>query len=278
MAIWERQNKSLFQLFADLYVDKSPNIEDEILEFVKHILTIEYEFIINPPGEKTDIRPKYLSLFEKIYLAIIHFNRAVNIAEIIEFIEKEYPATEFTRSTIHKALLSSRLIMTFGKSGTYALKEWEGERDNIKAGSIADIVFEFLASSAKPLHIHDIHFHVSEYRKTTKHSILSIMSLDTKHRFELFGNGFYGISGKNYDIEDTTSNPISNRAIGELRRQLSERGPLTVNKVEQHITALYKLTSSQVSHFLEEAVQKGRIKIVSDKVYLPSWIEKGLEK
>ena len=276
--IWEWQDKSLVQLFGDLFLGKSPDREDEILNFVKHILSVEYEFSISPPGQKTDIRPRNLSLFEKIYLAIIHFNRPVNIREIIEFIEREYPGTRFTRGSIHTALIRSRLIMTFGKTGRYALKKWEDEREDIKSGSIADLVFEYLESISKPSHIYDIHFHIAQYRKTSKQSILSIMSLDTNHRFELFGNGYYGIAGKNYDTEDLASNPINNRTIGAVRRLLIEGGPLTVKKVEQYIIDIYKITQSQATHFLEEASEKGRLKIIESKVYLPLWIENGLEK
>lgn len=276
LSIWDRQEYFWDRIYADMILDNNNSSVPEILKFVNYLLTLEFGFKSVPNDEIPEMKPSHLTLLEKIYLAISHYNEPVKIEKIISFINSEFPKTKFTRSSIHASLIRSQLIMTFGKSGTYGLKEWEGKRQDIKSGSIADLVFQYLESSTKPIHIYEIHSYISQFRNTTKNSILSIMSLDTRHRFELFGNSFFGITGKNYDVEDTTSNPISNKTLHEIKRILSANGPISDIKVEQHIIKMYGLTSSQANHFINEAVNSGRLKLLEGKVYLPSWIQDGL--
>ncbi len=278
MSVWDRQEYFWDRIYADMIVVKNDSSIPDILKFVNYLLKVEYGFIDSSSGEISGIRPKHLSLIEKIYLAISHYNEPIGIDKIIAYINDNFPQTKFTKSTIHAALIRSRLVMTFGKSGTYGLKEWEGKRDNIKSGSIADLVYSHLESCAKPLHIQDIHFYISQFRKTTKRSILSIMSMDTNQRFELYGHSFYGVTGKNYDVEDTAPNPINNRTIHEVRRLLSENGALPYIKVEQYIIKAFGIMSSQANHLLDEAVKSGRLKLIEGNIHLPTWIQGGLKR
>jgi len=48
-------------------------------------------------------------------------------------------------------------------------------------------------------------------------------------------------------------------------------------KVEQHLLKLYRLTSSQASHFFDEAVKNGQLKREDGNIHLPSWIKGGLQ-
>jgi len=278
MNVVERQEISWDRLYSELIVDRNDTEIKDVLKFVDYILNEEYGFVNNAAGKVSGIRPKHMALIEKIYLAISHYNIPVNIDMIIDYINSEYPQTKFTRNSIHAALIRSSLIMTFGKSGTYGLKEWEGKRDNIKSGSIADLVYQHLEAATMPVHIHDIYENVTQFRATTKKSIIGIMSLDPQRRFELYGNSFYGIAGKIYDSTDTVTNPISNKTIQEIRRLLSERGPLSDIKVEQHLMKVYGLTSAQANHFIDETVKCGRLKLIEGSIHLPTWIQGGLKR
>ena len=120
----------------------------------------------------------------------------MHINEISALLFKKFPKNNLTIEKVKSIIQKSKEIAPIGKSSTYGIKNW----NHIFFGSIRDLLLEILSESDEPLHIDTILEKVMvSYPATNKKSITSTMSSDTYDRFEIFENGYFGLSERKYD-------------------------------------------------------------------------------
>lgn len=122
-------------------------------------------------------------------------HRPMHVNEIASALVMKHPNEKWTIDTVRHIIQKSDEIAPIGKSSTYGLKNW----DHIFFGSIRDLLLDILSESDDPLHIDEILDRVSvSYPNTNKKSVSSTMMSDKFDRFEVFENGYYGLSDKQY--------------------------------------------------------------------------------
>lgn len=97
--------------------------------------------------------------------------------------------------SLRSSILSIEDVTAIGKTSTYALKKWE----NVRTGTIKQLVFDYLSKYADPVHISDITEYVNQYRKTNNKNILSNLKLDKTSTFMFFRKGYVGLREKDYE-------------------------------------------------------------------------------
>lgn len=88
-------------------------------------------------------------------------------------------------------------ITTIGKSGLYALREWQ----HVFAGTLTDYIIHVFEQSPVPLTATQLLEQVRDiYPATTERSIVSLMSRkEYRDKFSHYNNGLYGLARKHYD-------------------------------------------------------------------------------
>ncbi len=96
--------------------------------------------------------------------------------------------------SLRSSILSIDEVTAIGKTSTYALKKW----DNVKTGTIKQLVYSYLKQYDDPVHISYISDYVNQYRQTNNKNILSNLKLDKTDSFMFFRKGYVGLTEKDY--------------------------------------------------------------------------------
>ena len=88
--------------------------------------------------------------------------KPTKIDKIYELLEHRNPGITKSVDALRGSLQRSPKIKPFSRSSTYGLEKWEKEKENIKAGSIKDLVLDYLDQKDDPIHINQI---LSEVKK-----------------------------------------------------------------------------------------------------------------
>lgn len=125
-----------------------------------------------------------------------------HIDVIYNWLLENYPDLEFVKSSLANSIgrIKSKFIY-FGRTSTYGLKIWEEQYDNLKGGTIRELVIEYLEEKDEPAHISKITDYVMLYRDTNDKNVSANIKLDKSGIFIGFGKGFFGLSTKKYSEE-----------------------------------------------------------------------------
>ncbi|AXE17953.1 hypothetical protein DR864_09505 [Runella rosea] len=122
------------------------------------------------------------------------------IEVIYNLIQKDYPEITKSVDSLRGSLQRTSEIIYFGRSSTYGLKKWEKEKDNIKGGTIRQIVIEYLENNSSPQHISKIASYVLQFRpNSNEYSIIQNLKLDESETFIFYKNSIIGLSQKIYE-------------------------------------------------------------------------------
>lgn len=129
---------------------------------------------------------------------LLELNEPHHVDDILSAWQRHYPDRPITRSAIQGlAQYHYARFFSIGRTSTYGLRRWEGERSTVKGGTIRNIVAEFLTRSDTPVHVDVIEHHVRQYRPGTHaDSIRQNVQMDTSGRFILLNGGFIGLADK----------------------------------------------------------------------------------
>jgi len=106
---------------------------------------------------------------------------------------------KFSNETVRASMIKYRSLFIFiGRSSTYGLKKWETEHENLKGGTIRDIVEGFLNEKDTPVHLNDIMDYVLKFRNTNKENVIGNLKLQSTKRFIFFKHGYVGLFNKSY--------------------------------------------------------------------------------
>lgn len=198
-------------LFDFFKTDKKADF-DEVYNICTLLIFSEFNMIVNYDGY-LEFEQNTKKVSHQYFYEILEENQQpMTLHQIIRVANIKFPFLVLKESTVRSALNREKhLFIPFGRSSTYGLCKWEDEKENIKGGSIRDIVEEYLLNLDQPQHITIITKYVEKYRnKTYAKSILGNIKADESLRFVIFESNYIGLKSKNY------SNPklIINKIVG----------------------------------------------------------------
>lgn len=172
---------------SKMSIDIISKISTEVLGF-----DIDQNGLLRLPQNSIDIPAE-------LYDILYQNGKPMHIKDLFDVFKYRYPEHKYTDfSQIKHSLYQHPHILPIGKSSRYALDFW----DDIYFGSIRNLLVDLLDSSEIPLHIDHLIREVKKfYPRTSKSSVMSTMADESKMRFKVFGNGYYGLSSKNYGDE-----------------------------------------------------------------------------
>lgn len=188
-----------FKLYLyDYYASSPDRYNEEIHNICEIILLKEFQLIVNNNGYINFERTTKKQVREYCYEILDNISSPMKVKDILINIKSKYPDFASTIESIRSSLNREKdLFMYFGRTGTYGLKKWENE--NIKGGTIRDIVEEYLLEKKSPLHITEIVKHVIRFRPdTNKTSILTNLKSDKSKKFKFYKNEVVGLVNMQY--------------------------------------------------------------------------------
>lgn len=144
----------------------------------------------------------------------------------------------------------------FGRSSVFGLKKWDTENNNIKSGTIRDIVEELLIKSDNPMHINDIFNYVTLYRPSINHRSL-IANIVISKQFTKYPNNYIGLTSKVYREEYLNFKQINGTffSISNLKKFNN----FSITEVVQFFKTKHGYDEKQVEFILNEKIIKGEL-------------------
>jgi hypothetical protein len=227
------------------------------------ILLNEFNMMANIDGclvfERNIKRPLYKYIVETLEIK----NRLMKVEEIYEAIIGKYPElSSISEQSIRPALQKEKDIFIFiGRASTYGLRKWEAEREELKGGTIRDLVEEHLRESNSPMHISEITKHVNKYRHTTLSNVKGNILAEEK-RFRIFGGGFFGMKDRNYDLCKMSYKAVS--GIYFTIPMLAKLNGLSLEEIINYYVNKFGYAPIQVRSIIEKKITEGKIELLDD--------------
>ena len=131
---------------------------------------------------------------EYIIEVMEEYKKPMTLEEICNVLYKKKIRVPQNIESLRSSILSIDEVTAIGKTSTYALKKW----DNVRTGTIKELVYEYLKNYDDPVHISELSEFVNRYRKTNNKNILSNLKLDKSNTFIFFRKGYVGLREKEY--------------------------------------------------------------------------------
>lgn len=221
------------------------NITEHLVPLVGTLLFEEFNLVVQDEKITFDRNTRKLD-YEYAKEALESFLPSpvgYHITAILERVHELYPdRDDLTASSLASAIIRERDVFgAIGRQSIYILRSWETLLSNAKAGTIRNIVEEYLLQQEEIRHINDIAVYVIEKRPDTyERSILDNLKADKSGRFKFFPNYRVGLSSKSYDLGalDVKGKPTFNSRTSDLRAFIDKhnRKPVSVSdKYEQRL-------------------------------------------
>ena len=202
----ERTSSRIEQTYSidfDEYIKRYmlQNFEDEEKDKLKYIcrkIAVQ-EFQI--PIDKNQLlfkRNTLIKLSEYINDILHAAGKPMRLVDIARELRGKSPRMPPNLESLRSTILSIPDVSAIGKTSTYSLDKW----NDVKTGTIKEIVREYLLVQNKPMHISDITVYVNQFRKTSDKNIYSNLKLDKNKSFMFFKKGFIGLSDMTYGNQD----------------------------------------------------------------------------
>ncbi len=137
--------------------------------------------------------------------------KPLKVDEIFQKAIEKYPELETTANSLAGSMRINSGFIYFGRTSTYGLEEWENKYNDIKGGTIRDIVEEYLKQFDDPKHIEEITEYVCKFRNTSLKNISSNIRMEENNRFIFFKSNFVGLKSKSNDYIDFEFSNSGNR-------------------------------------------------------------------
>jgi len=180
-----------------------PILLEEIFPICKMLL-IE-ELGINLDNEENIIfeRNSYKTLPEYAYEALEILGKPSHIDDInnqIKILKPDY------NNAISSSILTRAMgFVPYGRASIFGLKKWDDEKENIKGGTIREIVQEFLENQPNPVHIKKITEYVLKYRpESNEYSITQNLKLEDNNRFIFYKSVYVGLESKKQEYYENS--------------------------------------------------------------------------
>jgi hypothetical protein len=247
----ETYSLSFKSYLSNFLINDNLEILNVIMEIAEKIVNQEFEIHIDLEDNIIFERNSIKTLPEYIFEALEEIGKPSTIDVIYTFIEDRHAGISKSAEALRGSCQRSDLLIYFGRSSTYGLKKWEMEMENIKGGTIKDIITELLNISDTPIHINEILNEVHKYRElTNERNILTNLKLDPSKEFIIYNQKFVGLKSKikNYNNAKYENLPIQ---LGKTIIGLINRGVFqSKNALVKYLGEKYLLTESEINNIL----------------------------
>ncbi len=240
---------------------------NEIYSIAEKILNAEFELYLDLDENLIFQRNLFKQVPEYAIEALEKLGKPSKITEIYNTIAFEYPDVTKSEDALRGSLQRAPEIIYFGRSSTYGLKKWEYEKDDIKGGTIKNIIFEYLSEKSEPVHIAELLHVVLKYRdNTTSKNIITNLKLDPQKKFTIFNQNFVGIRGRSYD-SNLTNLPkfLGKKLSGYIR----EKGKIERHEFEKWFAKELNISEINISYIVEHLIENEFIKVDNSNYLLP---------
>jgi hypothetical protein len=223
------------------------------------IILNEFELIVSNDGYVAFERNKSKPLFEYFYEILHDAGKPLSLDEISLKFSVTNPHLKNNIESIRSCMNKERnIFICFGRSSTYGLRIWEKEKDNIKGGTIRDIVEDYLNESTEPRHIFEITMHVKKFRTDTyQRSIIDNLRMEINNRFVFFNAGFIGLKNKVYSLDILNYKSINGGRF--TKNALKPYNNWDYDKLINHLARKFGYHSIQIKCTLESKLNDGEI-------------------
>ena len=188
-------------------------VYNEVYTICETIIFNEFEMLVDSSGYIYFERTTKKQIHEYCYDVLEEVSEPMTIEQIANYTKEINSDFETTIDSLRGCLnREKKLFIYFGRTSTYGLRKWESEKENMKGGTIRDIVEEYLIKEDLPKHISEITKYELQFRPdTNEKSVLNNIKVDERERFRFFKNAFVGLLSKKYnenefhEIEDPIS-------------------------------------------------------------------------
>jgi hypothetical protein len=249
--IEENYSFSFKSYLSNFLIRDNFEILNSIMEIGEKIINEEFEIYIDIEDNLIFERNSIKTLPEYIFEALEKIGRPSTVEFIYEFIESKHPGISKSSEALRGSCQRSDLLIYFGRSSTYGLKKWEKEMENIKGGTIKDIIADFLNISDTPIHINEILNEVHKYREVTnERNIITNLKLDPSKDFIIYNQKFVGLKAKVkvYENDKYENLPIQ---LGKTIIGLINRGIFkSKTTLAKYLEEKYLLTENETNNIL----------------------------
>jgi hypothetical protein len=176
------------------------------------------------------------------------------IEEIYKRIEIDNPEITKSQEALRGSLQRTPEIIYFGRSSTYGLKKWEIEKEGIKAGTIKDIIFEYLQDKTDPIHILELLNEVHKYRaKTNAKNIITNLKLDPQKQFIIFNQSFIGLKGKIYNSSLTSLPKFLGKTVTNYVNQKKCTNRINI---EEYFSIQLKISQRNMKYIIDYLIEQ----------------------
>ena len=220
----------------------------EVYSVCEAIIFSEFELLVDSTGYIYFERTTKKQVHEYCYEVLEEASEPMTIDQIANSVSDKFPDFNTTIDSLRGSLNREKeLFIYFGRTSTYGLRKWESEKENLKGGTIRDIVEEYLLKEDSPKHISEIVEYVIQFRPdTNEKSVLSNIKVDESKRFHFFKKAFVGLVSKKYnenkfkEIEDFKSWNVRFIELKKFREANKNKWP-SVSSSDKSERALYML-------------------------------------
>jgi hypothetical protein len=257
--ISERVNERLEETYSfsfksylsNFLINDNLEILNSIIEIAEKIVNQEFEIYIDLEDNIVFERNSIKTLPEYIFEALEEIGKPSTVEFIYEFIENRHPGISKSSEALRGSCQRSDSFIYFGRSSTYGLKKWEVEMENIKGGTIKDIIAELLNISDTPIHINEILNEVHKYRElTNERNIITNLKLDPSKDFIIYNQKFVGLKSKVkvYENDKYENLPIQ---LGKTIIGLINKGAFQSKRaLAKYLEEKYLLTENETNNIL----------------------------
>ena len=221
-----------------------------IKKVCEYLIENLFNFYINPEGDILFKRNTITSIPESIANIVRDNGSPIHIKDITIKLQKLLPEKDITESKVRGNILRISNIISFGRTSTYGLKEWETEQKGIRGGTIKKIVIDLLSISSKPLHISEITEEVNKFRQTNKLSVLGNLKLDTNKTFIFYRNEFVGLKSKSYSKDILDKIYLYGKGP-RIFDKLDKDKSISMNQITKLLKNNFGLTDKEISLWLQ---------------------------
>ncbi len=255
----ESYSFSFKSYLSNFLIYNNLEILNSIMEIAEKIINQEFEIYIDLEDNLNFERNSFKTLPEYIFDALQEIGKPSTIDELYNFIENKYPGTTRSSEALRGSCQRSDSLIFFGRSSTYGLKKWETEMENIRGGTIKDIIIDYLMNKEEPVHIYEILDEVHKYRETTTaKNIITNLKLDTQKQFIIFNQSFIGLKTKNYNSNLTKFPKFLGKSItGYLKNNKN----IYKDDLLKHFSKQLSISLTNMEYILKKLIEEGFIKI-----------------
>lgn len=241
----------------DLLARISESCQAIVLQVFADLISFDFE------GNLRFHRNTLVNVSDYAIEVLINERSPMRIHEIHTRIKNNHPHYNGSIDNLRSYLNRRKdVFIFFGRKSTYGLREWEGNLEGIKGGTIRSIVEEYLEQFDVPKYISEILGYTLRFRpETNEKSLMANLYLEQNKTFKDFGYGFWGLSVKKYDREKLNFRgmpPSTNRQIFSL---LKKTGGMHFDQLLAHICLSLQLEKVQVDYQLRKLITKGRLSL-----------------